>query len=734
MKSIYLTIFVFIAAMLISCSKEDNDNGLSGQAITFASGISKYDTRVNEKGNEWIQGDEVGIYMLATENVNTLLKSNIKYIAASSGISTTFTTNSAMYYPTDGSAVKFMAYYPYSEPVGTEYPIDLSSQKDQAKLDLMYAKSKDSYTHSGGTAVILTFEHMLSKLILNVSAGATVGDISNTQVTVKGMNTTAVFNLLTKEISKEADADAIKAYTSETANRYEFILLPVILTDAHIVEFDVNGTIYTWNIKENDGDIDKFKTGHEYTFNIKLSESGVEAELEVEQEGSVTPWKPEGGSGNGTLEDETMLSIPDLVSTDQTTTSVDLNWNIVENAATYTYQYILASASEEDESAITTIADIATNSITISSLEENTDYKFRVKAVPAEDSEYTESAYSEWLNVSTKSSSAGEAVTSGEELLAALAAIDEGGTIYLDPANTFNINTRNETTGVYSAKSLSITKSITLEGSSSSNLARINAKAIEIAATGINFTIKNIEFSGYTLDSNTGAITSSVSNTSQSYFIDITSNGSINNLTIENCFVHGIYNGLVRANRAANALYGDVTIYNNRFYNIGGNNGGLVATSSDVTTAGTWIIKNNTVTGVGQGFYETSANKKLIVFPKEVASFTATISNNTFFGVSSGSGNYYIDTQSAGNCGTIVLEKNITVFAGASRGPRLGTNGTIKDNAVYPSWTSVSGDTNTITLTANPFGVAETGLISLDADFTPDAGTKAYGWGDPRWL
>ncbi|NDV63683.1 fimbrillin family protein [Bacteroides sp. 224] len=647
MKNKTYALLALAISLSTSCSREEIDNNLSGQTITFASGVNKYDTRINESGDQWLKDDEVGIYMLP-ETGDTPLKSNIKYTTVSAGTSTTFQTTDAMYYPTDGSSVNFMAYHPYSASVSTEYPINLASQANQTSLDLMYARSTQSYNQSLGTAVSLTFNHVLTKVILNITADETVGDISEAQVTVKGMNTTAKFNLSAKAIENEGDAGDIKAYKSATANRYEFILLPVAeLTDAHTVEFEVNGSTYTWTISKNDGNITQFKAGYKYTFKINLTDTGVDSEVESEQGGSVNPWNPE--EGNGTANPD-----PDTEPTDPTDPTP------------------------------------------------------------------------------------GDAVTTTEELLAAIEAAADGGTVYLNAGSKFYINAENTVTRATSltVSSIDIQKSITLEGTSATELARINAKLIAIKGSNINFTIKNIEFSGFTVNSETGVPTEDV--VSGSYFLDI-NGGTVNNLTIDNCFIYGIANGIVRANRASDSLNGNVTITNNRCYNIGGNNGGLITAHASAAKGGTWTIQNNTVAGIGQGFYGTTADKKVIVVPKAAVGLTATISNNTFFGIAST--NNFIDSgDGSSSAGTFLIEKNIVIFTAATKGPRLGLGTvSIKDNAVYPAlWTGIGKtytESNTVAITANPFtGVEVTGLISLNANFTPDATLKANGWGDSRWL
>ncbi|NDV63682.1 fimbrillin family protein [Bacteroides sp. 224] len=320
---------LLIAATLAlpSCSDDNADDLQNRKGIaTFVSGINEYATRVNDEGDKWVSGDSIGIYMLKNATSATLpIAQNAKYYATTEGVSTSFSSQSPFFYPTDGTAVDFIAYHPHSgKLVGAKYAINLENQSKQSALDLMYANSNaakaEGYTQDNQSAVELTFSHVLTKLILKVTAEE---DISNMSATIKGMNKTGEFDLLAGKISSSSSTgDIIPNKTPD--GHFESILLPIAtLSASHIVEFNINGKVYKWVMNKNSasagGSIEKLEKGYKYTFHITLSESGINAEA-VSSSGSASPWE-DGGSGNGSAskdKDEEIIDAPVVGKVDPT--------------------------------------------------------------------------------------------------------------------------------------------------------------------------------------------------------------------------------------------------------------------------------------------------------------------------------------------------------------------------------------------------------------------------------
>jgi|GEM_PF-587291 len=338
-KSIYFILFTLVMVLFTSCNEEDLGGNGSGRTIAFASGINDYNLRINNNGDEWETGDNVGIYTFKHGEKVVAGTENVKHTTTSAGKSTSFTSETPLYYPTDGSTVDFMAYYPYSTSINNmKYPIVLSDQSDQTALDLMYAENNVGYNQTNESAVELKFNHVLTKIVMNITSSDNNIDINSMTVKVKGMDRTADFDLLSKTISARSSNGEITACSTSEEGRYELILLPVgSLENSHVVEFTTNDESYTWTMSDNTvdtgGSINLLESGHRYTFNITISDSGVEA-VATKSSGSITPW--EDGSGNGTAEKDEQKNnfFVSTTGNDENPGTLASPWRTIQKAVT----------------------------------------------------------------------------------------------------------------------------------------------------------------------------------------------------------------------------------------------------------------------------------------------------------------------------------------------------------------------------------------------------------------
>lgn len=314
MKANFLSVTIVAACMvMVSCNNDDTIIPANDGAVRFTSGITVTPgTRVSidAAGNSlWDADDPVGIYMLEHKSANMLLALNKRYTATLAGASTTFTAAAGhtIYYPaTEPALVNFMAYHPYSESVTTDnlyYPVDLSNQTPQSAIDLMTARADNNgagYSKEdgrNGKAVAFTFTHRLAKLVMNVTKDPSVsGNI--TSVSIKGMETTAKFRLLSLPgddgLDDASDPQDITPFTATAGTKYEAILLPKNpLDDTHTVTFTTDdGETYTWAMKKQ---IASLEAGKIYTYTVNVTRYGVSAT------GSINKWVV-GSTGTGTAE------------------------------------------------------------------------------------------------------------------------------------------------------------------------------------------------------------------------------------------------------------------------------------------------------------------------------------------------------------------------------------------------------------------------------------------------
>jgi hypothetical protein len=290
-----LAFFILMGLTLASCSDHDNTKGGDAQReITFISGLNTPVTRISLDGNQWIAGDAVGIYMLATGTATVVNHTNVPYNAESSATVTAFKpVSEAIYYPENGSAVDFLAYYPYSATIENFlYPINLTDQSvDMTVHDLMRAKMDNGGNGYTTGPVSLTFEHQLAKVILKF-VDQSGSNVTPTMVTIKGMNTEADYNLSTGVLGERFNAGDITPYQS--GNTCSAILLPFTVSASHELTATVNNKSFTWQINDHYSGM-QVKAGYTYVFNVKVNTYTEEmiGELVDANNNSVAPWSPE---------------------------------------------------------------------------------------------------------------------------------------------------------------------------------------------------------------------------------------------------------------------------------------------------------------------------------------------------------------------------------------------------------------------------------------------------------
>ncbi len=423
------------------------------------------------------------------------------------------------------------------------------------------------------------------------------------------------------------------------------------------------------------------------------------------------------------------LATPAPAQTAATYNTVTLTWAAVANAESYKYQ----AGSDEG-----TITDPTQTSITLTfatpaKAAETT--SFTMQAIAVQGSTYDNSEWSASAPIAVTVPRTAISVTDATTLEAAIGEMNfgTGGKITL-ASGSYVYNSYSSTTSEYTPGSIKISKPIELVGPASGARPAINAKDIQITAAVDKFTLENIEYSGLEVNAATGVL---AGDNSSSYGIDVQAAGLIGTLTIKNCYIHNLGNAVVRANRGTTSGVSNAVITGNLLYNIKGANGGVINAASKTVPAGSnWTIQNNTITGIGAYAYATATKQRVIQFPTGTTTFTAIVSNNTFYNIYSTDNS--IDVGGTGDCGAIVVEKNIFQFntTGTSKGPRLGSNAgsATRDNNVYSTW-SGSSPADTGTTNVNPAFPDYTGAtgVPANATFVPAAGVTQT-WGDPRWV
>jgi hypothetical protein len=321
-----ISLFLATSSLLIgmnSCSNNDEPAVQNNDpvAVRFTA-TSPATTRLEASGDKWENGDAIGVFMVQTTDgttetvesaVNFKYLANISAGAANASAETTFNPSdnaNTIYYPLDNSEVGFIAYYPWKtgQAFGT-YAVNVSgTQSDQSALDLLYAKTTETFQKEPSAPVALTFTHQLVKLIITAEAGVgiDIGDLS--AVTIYGLKTEADFLLTTGALTVDGTSAAAIIPQTITAPQsavsgatpvpavngvYEAILLPTAATTGAYVMFTVDGEEYKWNLA---GDITALTKATKYQYTIKVTKTGAELD-DDSSKSSITPWTVSTGTG-----------------------------------------------------------------------------------------------------------------------------------------------------------------------------------------------------------------------------------------------------------------------------------------------------------------------------------------------------------------------------------------------------------------------------------------------------
>ena len=273
-----------LAGAMVSCNTEDTASTTANGkvAVQFTGGIS-VDTRA--AGQAWADGDKIGIFMIEagkTLSADVIKEGvdNVCYQTSGSSAFSPISGGKTIFFPIDGD-VDFYSYYPQTTVNDYKVALNMANQTSQEAIDFMYAKKPGC--NKATPQVDLKFNHMLSKLVLNVQPGngLTQDDLNKLKVTIKDQNTTATFNLADGVISGEGNPANIQMKTVIVGKKYEAILLPTKSTTREI-EFDLdNGhdAPFVWKMDQ------ELKGGNLYNYTtVKLTRTGVELS------GTIKPW------------------------------------------------------------------------------------------------------------------------------------------------------------------------------------------------------------------------------------------------------------------------------------------------------------------------------------------------------------------------------------------------------------------------------------------------------------
>lgn len=280
------------------CSRFDEPVRISETIpVTFRSSLPA--TRTTAGGNNWVQGDAVGVFMTGVGGTipadiitaGGTVGCNAKYTATPKSDAAYATLEAAtdgdrLCYPGSGK-VDFTAYYPWRETPDTNpYRLSLSLTNQAApETDVLWGKV--SNVEKSDDAVPITLTHRLSKMVLNLKAGdgVTTDDLVGAVIDLYDMPTTAQLDLtdgsiVSGSMGNIAYITPLAATTPEgVALSSHAIVFPQSYTDgldrAAVYITLSDDIVYEWRIPPIAAG---YVAGKSYTYGLVVSMTGISLE------------------------------------------------------------------------------------------------------------------------------------------------------------------------------------------------------------------------------------------------------------------------------------------------------------------------------------------------------------------------------------------------------------------------------------------------------------------------
>ncbi|MGL4851214.1 MAG: fimbrillin family protein [Phocaeicola sp.] len=322
-KNLLGAALILPAMMGTGCSADEHLTCGCDNQLTFSARVVEGASRAI--GTSWSKGDAVGLFMVqagtelsASNLVNNVANNKYVTLEGDGTFEPQGITNIA-YYPADGSAVDFVAYYPYKSNLsGFNYAVNVTDQTNPEAIDLLYSNDAKGMDHDSKATMM--FHHKLTRMVLTIKEVTNNRSVEGVQVTMNGMHTEGTFDLSTAslELTSGSKNDvAAKMFTlpSGTAQA-EIIMLPEVAQAGASLTF-THPTAGTFVHKFEEGQ--SFESGKQINIEVLLNGTGSENKVVI-LTSNITPWdEVDGGKIEvdfGTTEEATLAVNPTSVSFD----------------------------------------------------------------------------------------------------------------------------------------------------------------------------------------------------------------------------------------------------------------------------------------------------------------------------------------------------------------------------------------------------------------------------------
>jgi formylglycine-generating enzyme required for sulfatase activity len=238
----YLIIAAFAGMAAFTGCKKDGSETAGQVAVNLKADIKQAST-LKVANDQWEASDKVGLYMKRAGQALTAsgaVYSNADNVQMSLSLGDLVATPEVNY-PENGN-VDFIAYYPYTATVGSDYSIDVNvaSQSSGPPQEVLYS---NNVTGQAPTTlpVTLNFLYSLAKIEITVTGGQNspldVADFTAMTASIEGMYTQAKLQLADGTFTGKNTIQTITLYkkgNTATSATFEALVLPTTTDDGEV--------------------------------------------------------------------------------------------------------------------------------------------------------------------------------------------------------------------------------------------------------------------------------------------------------------------------------------------------------------------------------------------------------------------------------------------------------------------------------------------------------------------
>ena len=285
---LFLTLGVALGGMT-SCDDEEVQDSTHEQTIEKPVILKGKVYKLGDKeGETWRNAEEVGVYMVDATTGNPIGDfQNVKYIADNRSTNGYLVpaNNVPLYLPKDNTPVKIIAYYPFSEQVGTRaesdqlFHLDLGEEDTDAE-SFLYANDGTSISgENNKTEIGLKSALTKVEVSINPGNGLTEKQLAEMSMRITSMPSVADFDILNGKFNYISSSTLPMKRSQNT--KLSCVTFPVEITDDMQVEAVLPGEdnipiVLNMPLKDVSASLDD---NTQYNVSIKVSPDGMKGEL-----------------------------------------------------------------------------------------------------------------------------------------------------------------------------------------------------------------------------------------------------------------------------------------------------------------------------------------------------------------------------------------------------------------------------------------------------------------------